>query len=306
MFAGAARGHRLSMRPLKPLDATVEAVEQANWLDPSVQATKKAVDAALVPSPTMRDLLHGVWFGHPLHPALIVVPLGSWVSATVLDLLPGRRDAAQTLTGFGVLAALPTAAAGLADWTDLEARQKRTGLVHAAVNTVALGLQYASWRARRQDRQARGVAYALSALSLSGVSAYLGGHLSYSQAAGANHAEDAPRVLPAEWTRLCALAELPEGKPTRVDLDGVPVFALRRGDRVDALYDLCAHQAGPLSEGELSGSGDDLCISCPWHGSVFRVADGQVRQGPSNYPQPVVQIRVGSDGSVLARSGQDD
>ncbi len=294
------------MRPLKPLDATVEAVEQAKWLDPSVQVTKKAVDATLLPSPAVRDLLHGVWFGHPLHPALIVVPLGSWVSATVLDLLPGRRDAAQTLTGFGVLAALPTAAAGLADWTDLEPRQKRTGLVHAAFNTVALGLQYASWRARRQGRQARGVTYSLTALGIGGVSAYLGGHLSYSQAAGANHAEDAPRVLPDEWTRLCALQDLPEGKPTRVDLDGVPVVAVRRGDRVDALYDACSHQSGPLSQGELSGSGDDLCISCPWHGSVFRVSDGMVRQGPSNYPQPVLQVRVRADGSVLARLGEDD
>ena len=294
------------MRSLKPLDATVEAVEQATWLDPAVQATKTAVDAGLKPSPTVRDLLHGVWFGHPLHPALIIVPLGSWVSATVLDFLPGRRDAAQTLTGLGVLASLPTAAAGFADWTDLHPRQQRSGLVHAAFNTVALGLQYASWRARRQGRQARGVAYSVTALSLGGASAYLGGHLSYRQGAGVNHAEPAPHLLPDEWTRLCALADLPDGRPTRVDLDGVPVFALRRGDRVDALYDLCSHLSAPLSEGELSGSGDDVCITCPWHGSVFRVSDGLVQQGPSNYPQPVVQVRVDTEGSVLVRLGEDD
>lgn len=293
------------MHSLKPLEVTVEAVEQAQWLDPSVQATKKVVDAAL-PSPALRDLLHGVWLGHPLHPALIILPLGSWISAGVLDFLPGRREAAQTLTGLGVLTALPTAAAGWADWSDLHPQQQRTGLVHATTNILALGLQWASWRARRRGQQARGVTYSLVALGLGSAGAYLGGHLSYRQGAGANHAEEAPHVLPEEWTRLCALADLPDGTPTRVALDGVPVFALRRGDRVDALYDYCSHLAGPLSEGELSGSGDDLCVTCPWHGSVFRVADGAVQQGPATSPQPVLQIRVDPDGAVLARLGEDD
>ena len=113
-------------------------------------------------------------------------------------------------------------------------------------------------------------------------------------------------MLPEDWTRLCALAELPDGKPTRLSLDQAPVFALRRGDRVDVLYDECAHLSGPLSDGELTGAGDELCVTCPWHGSVFRVRDGAVRQGPTTSPQPVLQVRVDPDGSVLARLGEDD
>jgi nitrite reductase/ring-hydroxylating ferredoxin subunit/uncharacterized membrane protein len=305
MFARAAAGHEPGMRSLKPLDAAVEAVEQATFLDPSVAATKKAVDAAL-PSTTLRDTLHGVWLGHPLHPVLMILPLGSWISASLLDLMPGRRDAARTLVGFGLAATAPTVAAGLADWSDLHPRQQRTGLVHAAANTVSFGLQFVSWRARRQGRQARGAAYSLAALGLGSVGAYLGGHLAYRQGAGANHAEPAPHVLPDEWTRLCGLDELPEGRPTRKLLTDIPVFALRRGGRVDVLFDMCAHLSGPLSEGELSGEGDDLCVTCPWHGSMFRVRDGQVQRGPSTYPQPVLQVRIDQDGSVLARFGEDD
>jgi nitrite reductase/ring-hydroxylating ferredoxin subunit/uncharacterized membrane protein len=293
------------MRSLKPLDATVEAVESAKWLDPSVRLTKKAVDASL-PSDNVRDLLHGVWAGHALHPALVIVPLGSWISASVLDFLPGRRDAAQTLVGFGLATAGPAIAAGFADWSDLHPQQQRTGLVHAAANGVALALQYVSWRARRQGRQARGVSYGLAALTVGSVGAYLGGHLAYRQGAGANHAEEAPHVLPEEWTRLCALAELTDGSPTRLTLDGIPVFALRRGTQVDVLYDLCSHLSGPLSEGELTGSGDELCVTCPWHGSVFKVKDGSVQRGPTTYPQPVLQVRISPDGSVLARLGEDD
>jgi nitrite reductase/ring-hydroxylating ferredoxin subunit/uncharacterized membrane protein len=293
------------MRSIEPLDAAVESIERATPLDPAVQATKKAVDAALSDA-DVRDALHGVWLGHPLHPALILVPLGSWVSASVLDFLPGRRDASRTLVGLGLVATAPTALAGFADWSDLHPQQQRTGLVHAASNVVAAGLQFASWRARRQGRQARGVLLSLAALGLGSASAYLGGHLSYRQGAGMNHAEEAPHVLPEEWTRLCTLDELPDGEPTRLTLDGVPVFVLRRDRDVDVLFDLCSHLSGPLSEGELSGGGDDLCVTCPWHGSVFRVRDGKVQRGPTTYPQPVLQVRVGSDGVVQARLGEDD
>jgi nitrite reductase/ring-hydroxylating ferredoxin subunit/uncharacterized membrane protein len=296
-----------TMRSVPAVEAAVQKVERASSLDRPIAVTKKAVDAAL-PSDAVRDLLHGVWLGHALHPVLIIVPLGSWISATVLDLLPlrgGTRPAARALVGVGVLAAVPTAATGLADWSDLHPQQQRTGLVHAAANSVALGLQIASWRARRRDRQARGAALSLAALGVGGISAYLGGHLSYRQAAGVNHAEEAPHVLPEEWTALCALDDLAEGTPVRLTLDGVPVFALRRGRQVDVLYDFCSHLSGPLSEGELTGEGDELCVTCPWHGSVFRVRDGEVRRGPTTSPQPVLQVQVGSDGTVLARLRED-
>jgi nitrite reductase/ring-hydroxylating ferredoxin subunit len=224
----------------------------------------------------------------------------------VLDLLPGRRDAARTLVGLGVASALPTALAGLADWSDLHPQQQRTGLVHAGANLFTAALQFASWRARRQGRHARGVAYSLVAITAGSAGAYLGGHLAYRQAAGVNHAEEAPHLLPEDWTRLCALTELPDGEPARRTLDGVAVFALRRGRQVDVLYDACSHLSGPLSDGELSGSGDELCVTCPWHGSVFRVRDGQVQRGPTTSPQPVLQVRVDADDSVQVRLGEDD
>ncbi len=292
------------MRSLPAAEAAVDRVEQTAALDPAVTAVKKAVDAAL-PAPGARDALHGVWLGHPLHPALVALPLGSWVSATVLDLLPGSRRAAQTLVGLGIVTAVPTAAAGAADWSDLHPQQQRTGLVHALANAVTLGLQIASWRARRRGRHARGVALSLAAVSAGGLGAYLGGHLAYRQAAGANHAEAAPYVLPEDFTRLCSLDDLPDGRPVRMVLSSQPVFVLRRGGQVDVLYDLCSHLAGPLSDGELSGSGDELCVRCPWHGSVFRVRDGQVQRGPTTHPQPVLQVTVDLDGTVRARVPED-
>ena len=70
------------MHTVPSLEKSVEALERAKMLDSPAQLTKKAVDAAL-PSPAVRDALHGVWLGHALHPALVLLPLGSWMSATV-------------------------------------------------------------------------------------------------------------------------------------------------------------------------------------------------------------------------------
>src|SRR4051812_2222881 len=68
----------------------------------------------------VRDVLHGVWLGHPLHPVLAQVPVGTWLSASVLDVIAvmtpddGRRvgveRSAEALLAAG-LAAVPAAPA---------------------------------------------------------------------------------------------------------------------------------------------------------------------------------------------------
>jgi nitrite reductase/ring-hydroxylating ferredoxin subunit len=63
---------------------------------------------------------------------------------------------------------------------------------------------------------------------------------------------------------------------------------LRHQGRICALAERCAHQGGPLSEGELQ----DGTITCPWHGSTFRVDDGSVVHGPSTFDQPCYETRV--------------
>ena len=71
---------------------------------------------------------------------------------------------------------------------------------------------------------------------------------------------------------MAAVADLPEATPTKVMFGTTAVMVVRRGDVVHALKETCAHAGGPLSEGELK----DDTITCPWHSSVFRTADGSV------------------------------
>jgi nitrite reductase/ring-hydroxylating ferredoxin subunit len=83
-------------------------------------------------------------------------------------------------------------------------------------------------------------------------------------------------------------ADLLEGAPIRQMIGEVPVVAVRSGGEVHVLADRCSHLSGPLSEGELSGD----CLTCPWHGSTFRIGDGTVARGPATAPQPAFESRV--------------
>lgn len=132
------------------------------------------------------DLLRDRVLGHALHPALTDLPLGAWTAAAVLD-VRGRREERRAATAFealGVLATVPTALTGLAEWTRTDGADRRVGATHAAANTVALALHVLSWAARRSGRHHLGVGAATAAHGVVGVSALLGGHLTMARKVG--------------------------------------------------------------------------------------------------------------------------
>jgi hypothetical protein len=162
------------------LVAFPHAIEQDSSFDDAVDFVRGYAGFVLG-NPAVRSALRASgWFGHHLHPTLTDVPLGAWMSASLLDLIgpEGSEDAARRLVGLGVLGALPTALTGLADWTALSKQtDRRTGVVHAAGNAAALTAYSCSWLARRRGRHRIGVALALIGAGLSGGAGYLGGHL---------------------------------------------------------------------------------------------------------------------------------
>lgn len=275
------------MRSLRWMPAATGRVETAKALDPAADAASSAVSAVLRPGP-VKDVLHGTWLGHPVHPLLIALPIGLWSGASLLDLL-GERTAARRLVGAGLLAAVPTAATGLADWSEVgEAkRPKRVGLAHAVANTATVATYLASWRARRRGEHVRGAALALLGAGGLTVGGYLGGHLAYSQAVGVNRNADA-RPAPRDWADVAAESDVVEGEPLRVTAARQPVVLVRHAGQVHALGATCAHWGGPLDQGSVEGE----CLVCPWHGSAFRLADGSVARGPATYPQPAYDVRT--------------
>ncbi|HEX2771941.1 MAG TPA: DUF2231 domain-containing protein, partial [Micromonosporaceae bacterium] len=151
--------------------ALMTRLEQTRGLDRVGDQLQQSVQALLRPQ-RVRDFLHGVWLGHPLHPALVQVPLGAWMSSAVLDLLPGQRRAATTLVAVGTVGALPAATAGLNDWAALSPDQRRVGLVHAMANTVGLALYTGSLVARLRGRHGLGQALGFLGLTAAGGGGY--------------------------------------------------------------------------------------------------------------------------------------
>jgi len=283
---------------VKPFDA-IPRLEELSVLDPIIEAGVQVVQK-IVPR-EVRDVLHGVPGGHPLHPVLVQVPIGAWTSAAILDLLPGARRAAGVLVATGIAAAAPAAAAGLVDWSATHHQQRRVGVVHATSNLVAVSLYSASLLARLRGRRMRGRILAYLGFGAVSVGGVLGGHLAYRQATGANHAEHVPHVVPAGWHDVGSVNDLVDGKPTRLQLGSLPLVAVRDTATVHVLYGRCAHLSGPLYEGEVGEEDGSACLTCPWHGSVFRLRDGEVVHGPATSPQPSFETRLDDGGRLLVR-----
>jgi nitrite reductase/ring-hydroxylating ferredoxin subunit len=269
----------------------ISRLEQAGSLDKIVTASQRA--ARIIRPGRVRDGLHGVWLGHPLHPLLVQAAAGTWLSASIVDFVSGDETAARRLTAAGLAASAPAIAAGAVDWSEQHEQQMRVGVVHAVANAIAAACYGGSLLTRRPVASRALRLAGLAALAAGGV---LGGHLSLRLAGGANHAEAVPHLVEPGWHHLTAVADLPEGKPLRVMLGEVPVVVIRAGGQVHALADRCSHMSGPLSDGDLA----EGRLTCPWHGSVFRVSDGSVARGPATAPQPAFDTQV-VDGAVQVR-----
>jgi nitrite reductase/ring-hydroxylating ferredoxin subunit len=247
-------------------DSVAARLEKLTFLDP-VAAGLQTVVRKAVPRGTVKDLLSGTWLGHPVHPPLTDVVVGSWTSAWLLDLFGGKRarGSAQLLLGAGIAAALPTAATGASDWSDLRGGTRRVGLVHALGNTSALVLQILSLRNRRRGDHWSGVALSSVAMAVAG-------------------------------TPVVAEVELASGRPLRREADGIGVTIVRDRGEIHAIADRCSHRGCSLAEGTVR----DGTITCACHGSTFALEDGAVVTGPATAPQPSPEVRV-RDGAVEVR-----
>jgi nitrite reductase/ring-hydroxylating ferredoxin subunit/uncharacterized membrane protein len=282
--------------------AFLDRIADAPTFDKVIEPGRRAVQGAL-PRP-VRDFLHGTWLGHPLHPVMMHVPVGAWMSAGMLDLVPRLRPAATVLIGTGVAAAVPTALAGAVDWSEQEIGVKRLGLLHAAANTVALGLYAGALVARARGRGTLGVLLSYAGLGVATGSAAIGGHMSYSQSSGVSHATTAAQALTTDWIDLGPLDDLPEGRPALrtggSDGAAVPLTAVRRGARVDVFVGRCSHLSGPLHEGTVEEIRGSSCLVCPLHGSAFDLDTGAPRRGPAANLQEKLEVRMEA-GRVMAR-----
>jgi nitrite reductase/ring-hydroxylating ferredoxin subunit/uncharacterized membrane protein len=273
----------------------VDVIERQEWLEPVETGLQKAVSGAYgsagVAGQKVRNFLHGVWLGHPLHPVLTDLPIGAWSAAAVLDAMEsaGHKDCARgadLAIQVGLAGAAGSAITGLTDWQATDGTARRVGVAHGLINLTSAALYTASLVARSRRNRSAGRTLAFLGFAASMAAAYLGGHLVYSKGIGVNHTDGVR--LPEDWTSVLEESALRENEPRRVEANGTPIVLVRREGSIHALAEICSHLGGPLSEGEVQGD----TIRCPWHASRFRLSDGSVIDGPATHPQPCLETRI--------------
>jgi nitrite reductase/ring-hydroxylating ferredoxin subunit/uncharacterized membrane protein len=285
----------------EPVSTTIHTrliarIEHQQWLEAGAQwlgtALRPVREGRL--GSRIFDLLHGRLMGHALHPALSDLPIGLWAGSILLE-VAGEGDAATILAAGGVVAGFATAATGVADWTVSDGRDRRVGLLHGITQTIALALVSGSVVLHLVDVPAAGVVLLVAGTGLSMASAYLGGHLVLGR--GVMVDRNAWTVGPRQWTPAVALDELVDGAPKPVEIEGRIILVTRIDGAISAIENACSHAGGPLAMGKVA----DGVVTCPWHGSCFRLRDGAVVRGPAQNPQPMLEARV-RDGSVEVRA----
>jgi nitrite reductase/ring-hydroxylating ferredoxin subunit/uncharacterized membrane protein len=288
----------------------VSCIEQQEWLQPiqtkGEELVKKAYAAAGPTGQSVKNALHGVGLGHPLHPAITDIPVGSWATAAVLDLLELRGDpqyaaGADAAVMVGLVSTIPAALSGLTDWSDTYGKPQRVGALHGLLNITAATLYTGSYIARKSEKRGLGRFLGFLGFGCVFASAWLGGELSYAQKVGINHAPAPDEELPGEFTEVGGLTEsdLVENKLVKGMANGTPILVVKHSGTVRALANTCSHAGGPLNEGKLQGDS----VVCPWHGSRFCLADGHVEDGPATYNQPALDVNL-ENGKIFIKARQ--
>lgn len=289
--------------PLRYAIATV--VESQTWLDklaaPFQSWLLKLFGQPGEPNRRIKDVLNGTWFGHALHPVLTDIPIGAWSSTLLLDLdwltneSEGLARGADTLLVLGIVGATGAAVTGVSDWSDLDGTDRRVGFMHGLLNSGILLTNIASLVLRLTGKRRAGITLSTIGYLATLFSAYLGGELSFAKGIGVNH--DAWEGGSDDYVAVMNVGDLAEDKLTRVDAAGIPAVLLKQGNSIYAIGAVCTHLAGPLDEGTCK----DGIVTCPWHGSSFRMSDGSVVNGPAVYAEPTFAVRVRNEKIELRR-----
>ena len=251
------------------------------------------------PGKLLQDFLNGSWLGHSLHAVLVDVVIGGATAALFLDVLrlffgvAGLEDAATWVLGLAWLAGIGAILTGLTDYKDTapNGAERDVAGLHGVINFFGnFGFGVSVIQRFGGDHDLAFWVLLVAYLVIS-IGSYIGGHVVFKYGYMVNHNAFNRGRRAKEFTPVVAVAEVPEGTPTKITFGTTAVMLVRRGDVVHALKETCSHAGGPLSEGELKGD----TITCPWHFSTFRLADGSVVHGPAGSRQVSYRARINGD-----------
>ncbi len=240
----------------------------------------------------LTDIVHGKQIGHPLHPILTDITVTSWTLGLLFDILSFTtrikmfEKTGDYLTGIGTMSAIPTALAGILDYSTIKKKSSQYGATHGILNGIAMFWYLRSLKSRLGGNKFSATIFSILGLSFAMSGAWLGGELVYRHKIGVNHA---PESNLNEWTATITVDDLSENEPMRVEANDEPILLFRQGDVISAISAVCSHAGGPLEQGKVM---DSVCIECPWHQSVFDMRTGVIVHSPATTPQPQYAVRI--------------
>ncbi|GGH34807.1 non-heme iron oxygenase ferredoxin subunit [Microbacterium album] len=96
--------------------------------------------------------------------------------------------------------------------------------------------------------------------------------------------------------RVCALSDLQQDQPLKVEVDGIPIaVVLDSSGEVHAIGDTCTHGDISLSEGFVEGD----TLECWAHGSAFSLRTGKPLNLPAYEPVPVYVVQIDGDDVLI-------
>lgn len=102
----------------------------------------------------------------------------------------------------------------------------------------------------------------------------------------------------AEFQVVASAADIADPGSQLVEIDDQLIVLVHAGGKFYALDDVCTHDGGPLSDGEIDPAG--CTIACPRHGAKFDLASGAARTMPATKPTVAHEVKVEA-GQVLVR-----
>ncbi|MGN6367718.1 MAG: DUF2231 domain-containing protein [Phycisphaerae bacterium] len=265
---------------------------------------------------SLKNILQGRPFGHPLHPLLVHFPLGIWLFALILDIVgtatanPWTLSPALICLLAGDAVAILAAITGFTDWFSIRADHpaRPTAFWHLALMLPATLLFLLDALVHlailhRPALQPLGLALSAFAYTITLIGGYLGGRLVYQNGISVGRHRRtlplpqntliAPHPMPDEspladgFHPMFPEAALPEGGTLRAECEGTVITFARANGTIYAVQEFCTHRCGPLSEGAICGTE----IECPWHRSRFDLRTGKPTHGPAKIDLKTFEVQ---------------
>jgi len=99
-----------------------------------------------------------------------------------------------------------------------------------------------------------------------------------------------------DFQLACPIQDVPENGMLLVEMDDRLVIVFHCEGNYYCIDDVCTHDGGPLSDGELEG----CQITCPRHGAKFDVTNGKALTMPATQNTASHEVKL-DDGNVYVK-----